>query len=311
MMQSENKSLKKLKSIVEFLKSSGKFFFQNYNFKILLDFLEHDPEISIIINSLLSKNKHIKEKLDSLQTLENFKLNEVRAIIKNFDEYVALSLFYLKKVPGGGDKFINDFIDPADGTGAAEENKKRFYNECIKPIVLYVELEISSTINALYTLDRYKTLCKWFDKEKVLKMKDELEITKTHLSRYLFDSGFFNYSFTETTVPSGRIDNLAIGDDSVILVEGKFYKTRSSIKEVFNQVDKRIRDLGLYEGFCVVFNKMGKKLKIVKASGNVGGYYYIDINNARIYFVIIDLHADFYESTKTLPEVEIDVSTFN
>ena len=72
-MYFENHTINKLKSIAEFLKSSGRFFFQNYNIKIFLNFLENDSEISIIINTLLSNNQHIKSKLNQLKNLPSAK----------------------------------------------------------------------------------------------------------------------------------------------------------------------------------------------------------------------------------------------
>ena len=69
----ENQSLNKLRTITEFLKLSEKFFLQNYNLKIFVDFLHSDPEISIIIETLLSHYQHVDEKLSNLQTFENCK----------------------------------------------------------------------------------------------------------------------------------------------------------------------------------------------------------------------------------------------
>ena len=192
-MYFENHTINKLKSIAEFLKSSGRFFFQNYNIKIFLNFLENDSEISIIINTLLSNNQHIKSKLNQLKNFENFSLNAVRNEIKTYDEQVAYCLFYLKTALREPN-FINNFINPDTGIGAEERNKNIFFEECIKPIILYIELKLNYTLSAIYTLDRYKTLCEWFDRERILSLKGELEITKSHLSRYLFNSGFFNYS---------------------------------------------------------------------------------------------------------------------
>lgn len=325
-MHTENQSLVKLRSLGHFLKISGRFYFQNYNLFLFQKFLQDDPEISIIIDNLLSRYPKMRTKFEDIlgdTGLQNFRLNEIRSEIEDFDEYVAFCISYLKKAMelnfrGNGivDSFIQRTGDPEDRELSPKE---QFYNDCIEPILLYIELQVKHDINALFVLQRYKVLCEWFDRENLNDMKSEIDITKNHLSKFLFNSGF-TYSLSETNVASGRIDNFAFSlglEDkkelsrlpNAIIAEGKIFRGQSSIVEVLNQVDKRMRDLNFRAGYCVIFNKEQKNIKLEGISGNVDEIYFRTIKDSRIYFLIINLHNDFYESTASLPEVKVDISS--
>lgn len=325
-MQPENQSLVKLRSIARFLKLSGRFYFQNYNLKLFLQFLEADPEIAIIINSLIDKYPELQDKFNEHPGdigLQHANLNVTRSSIDTFDKHVAFCISYLRKavILLYGNSVVDCFIQ---STGRQEDRelppKEQFYNDCIEPILIYLELQINRSANALYTLKRYKVLCEWFDRQTLLN-KQEIEITRNHLSKYLFDCGF-TYSLSETMVPSGRIDNFAINFGlsdktelanlpNAIIAEAKIFRTRRSIQEVFNQVDRRMRDLGFHEGYCVIINKTNQKIVFSEMSGDVDGIFYKTVQSSKIYFLVINLHDNFYESTITIREVLVDVNFFN
>lgn len=324
-MQNINQSLTKLHSITRFLRVSSRYYLQNYNLSLFLRFLKNDPEISSIIKSLQSKYPSLKGDLDIAES-GNMKDNlmQIRGNLNNFEELVAFCIYFLDKaVVIKGSTIIDHFLpditsDPGKGF---EKDKERFLNDCIEPIVIYIELQIKHSINAAYILQRYKMLCELYEKDRI-RGQQETDITKHHLSKFLFDCGF-TYSLSETNVQSGRIDNFAINIGlrdknelsnlpNVIIAEGKIYENdRSIFNDVFNQVHKRIMELNFGEGYCVIFNKSNKNIVLdgVEITG-VNSLFYRAVKDSKIYFLIVNLHDDFYASKKLLEELRIDTSKF-
>ena len=320
----DNMSFYKLKSIAHLLRVSGRFAFQNFNLKLFSDFLLNDPEIGIIARSLLVRypdaviyaNTVLISQQGSGKTVP-----EIRQQISSFDEWVAFCIAYVRGVEiNKGSKVIENFIvyvGQSDMTTIHENMKMQFYNECIEPILVYVELQIKQSLNAVYILQRYKVLCEWYERVSLAGL-EETEITKKHLSKYLFDQGF-TYSLSETVVPSGRIDNLALSIGlqnktefgslpTAIVAEAKlFIGKKGVISDVKNQALKRAVDLGLKETYCIIFNKTKSKLKLLGVE-SISGFPYLVEENCRIFFVIIDLDEVFYQSKSEISNTEIDLT---
>lgn len=329
-MQMENKSLKKLHAIAKFLKLSGKYYFQNYNLKLFYDFISNDSEIGAIIQKLLLKypnyESEAKEVItNSGQNIQGYRSN---GKIGSFEAWVAFCLFYIKAAAEshGGNLVLEKFVglrNTGDEISREQEIVAQFFNDCIEPILIYIELQIQQTQNTLYILQRYKILCEWHDRERLLE-NNELKITKEHLNRYLFDQGF-TYSLSETTVPSGKIDNFAFDIglkdrhdfsnlSDAILAEGKIYNgKKSDMQDVRNQVNKRMEDLGFLEGFCVIFNKTSQQISF-SVSGNdsltgryTDGFYVLNDSNKTTFFIVINLDPSFTNSTVTNKEVILEL----
>ena len=311
----ENQSIIRLRNIAKFLKKSGRFNFQNFNLSIFLKAIEEDSEISGIINNLCSKFERLK-RFPKRMLGQNENITDLRKEIKSFDEWVAFCVFYLKTIaPGHGNKVIDSFIIK---TGNQEDNeglspKLQFYNDCIEPIIIYLELQLKQRLNAVHILQRYKTLCEWYEREELFKQK-ETDLTQKHLSKFLFDQGF-TYSLWETVVPSGRIDNLAIslGINSselanlpeAIVVEGKIFRDNSKdIIDVENQISKRLSDLSYNDGYCVIYNKANKQINL-QNNGFINGIPFFIENKKRIYFIVINLHEDCFKSKSNIEDIEI------
>lgn len=322
----ENSSLTKLKSIARFLNLSGRFLFQNFNLKLFNDFLETDPELSSIVASLLQRFPQSSEMVREVLNGRDNRIAEVRTRIHSFDEWVAFCIAYIREVGlNGGNRTIDRFVIPVDqGTHATvnEDRKQQFYNECIEPILIYIELQVKEKLNALYILQRYKILCEWYERVEIFSLKETI-LTQKHLSKYLFDQGF-TYSLSETSVPSGRIDNLALsigltGKEqfaalpNAIVAEAKIFDgTEKDILDVKNQILKRINDLGFEEGFAIIFNKSDKKLNLAPVAGYTSGVPFLtDETHKKIYVLTINLHEIFYESTAEIKEREIVLTNGN
>lgn len=309
MMQPENQSLLKLRSLANFLKLSGGFLFQNYNLKLFVKFLQEDPEIAVITKNLLSKYPKYGKRFSETNLPDQSELNKMRNDIVSFEENVAFCFSYLTSIVN---IYFNQihlaikyFISPTDDDSI---RNKEFIDECIEPILIYIELQIKSTLYPIYILDRYKVFCEWYGKEDLLVKSKEVDITRKHLARYLFDSGF-TYPLVEVVVPSGRIDNLTTLPYRII-AEAKIHikgRPQSAFEKVFHQAYKRTQDLNLDEAFCIVFNKEQVEIIVDNADGNIENFFYKSKNNTRIYFLIINLHKNKVRSEEQLLQKKVDL----
>lgn len=324
-MTTQNPSIAKLEYLAEFLKNSGKFYFINYNIDLFIREIEKDSLIKSVIDTLLSRHDAQKKAAEDYVDKgfieigdKRVSLNQYRLdCISSFDEWVAFCYSYAKSIgTNRGIGVITSFSVQLGDKDETDLNQKvQFYYDCIEPIVIYIKTQINFSLNALHILRRYKVLCEWYDREKLLAPK-EPQLTRGHLDKYLFDQGF-TYSLSETSVPSGRIDNFALSVGKqltelsslldAIVAEGKIYdgKKRPIIK-VKEQILKRLNDLHFNEGYCVIYNKKNNWLHLQNTQ-NIDGIPYIQVDNKHIYFLIINLHDDFYDSTKKMSSVDIDL----
>ncbi|MBI4096964.1 MAG: hypothetical protein HY428_00920 [Candidatus Levybacteria bacterium] len=278
-----------------------------------MQFLQEDPDISIVLNNLLSRYQKYDDRFKQSNRPDQSELNKMRSEITSFDENVAFSFSYLKSIVNiyfsNIHLAINDFISP---TNADELRQQRFIDECIKPIQIYIELQIKSALHAINILKRYKVYCEWYGrKDLLLVKKDEPDITKKHLARFLFDSGY-TYPLVEVVVPSGRIDNL-VGDKYSVIVEAKIHRNgnpQTTFEKVFNQAYKRTQDLNLPEAFCIIFNRERADIVVNGSDGNVDICFYKTKNNSRIYFLVINLY-ESEDSEKSLPQKKVDLEGLN
>lgn len=327
-MQTTNQSLRKLKSIARFLQISGKYHFVNYNLKLFFDFIYHDSEIGSIVKKLMNKYPDLEVEAKTTLTHPNQNLSDFRSKrkIETFEEWVAFCIFYVKagSEQPGGNPFINKVIGQYDGSGYSKEREdvQQCFNEIIEPILIYIELQIGQSLNTLYILQRYKILCEWYERDDI-KGKKETSITRGHLSKFLFDNGF-TYSLSETSVPSGRIDNFAFNIGlrdprelskltDAIIIEGKIYEGDKSVfKDVYNQVHKRVMELNFNEGYCVIFNKSNENIILDKVKlGGINSLYYRTIKYSKIFFLIVNLNDEFYSSKSTIKELKINTDEFS
>lgn len=312
-MQIENHTIAKLNSLLNFLEISKRFLFQNYNLKIFSQFLQEDEEISLILSKLLAKYPQYETRFGETNRPNQSELNQLRGSINSFEENVAFCFSYLKNITGLYFNQIHlaiiDFISPTNNDDLRQQT---FIDECIKPIQIYIELQIKSSLQALNILKRYKVYCEWYGKEEpILNEENEPGITKKHLARFLFDSGY-TYPLVEVVVPSGRVDNLT-GNDYSIIIEAKIHRTgnpHSTFTEVFNQAYRRTQDLNLPEAFCVIYNRDQADIIVAGHDGTVGEFFCKTKNSARIYFVVINLYNDV-DSTESLEQKQVNLGNLD
>jgi hypothetical protein len=321
----QHPSLNKLKSLSKFIRKSEGFAFMNFNVPMLVKFIESDLTLSSYMNTLILDKKEHYEAGISLATqgkiivsssLPPIELALYRVEnLEDFEGYVAFCYGYLTKTgKNKGWALINNFLIEKKNPGM--DRREDFFNDCISPIVTFLELQIETSFNVMAVLQRYKMLCEWYERENI-KSNDELSLTKNHLSKFLFDQGF-TYVLSETNVPSGRIDNFALnlGYSStrelsslpnIVVAEGKIYKNnKRDIQVVKNQVYDRCVELNLSEGFCVIYNKSPNTLQIGNSFVS-SGIQYLTQSSIRIYFLIINLDESFYQSQKANQELIVEI----
>src|SRR3989344_2822710 len=138
MTQLENQALLKLRSIVELLRLSGRFLFQNYNLKLFVNFLNQEPDLSIILKSLSSTYPQYDNRFSQQNRPDQQELNRMRNAMTQFEENVAFCFSYLSSVVSiyfqSINLAINDFISP---TSDDDRRQQMFIDECIRPIQTY------------------------------------------------------------------------------------------------------------------------------------------------------------------------------
>jgi hypothetical protein len=319
-------SIEKIDNIADLLKNAKKSSFLDCFLSLFIQYVENEPGLRNIMDILSDKNKEHKDKIKEIINNRDGDIGFFgykKENIKTFDEYVACCWFYLKYISGSGNRILHKFFDPIDKSGEGKPQRLFFFYECIKPIILYIKLQTDHFLNAICILKRYKVLCEWYDREQIMKKiknskKAEISLTKRHLNKYLFKQGF-TYSLAETNVPSGRIDNLAfsIGINKeqlkdlpdVIIAEGKIFKRSKNIfNEVFEQVRKRLNDLNLLDGYCVIYNKTNQVIKIQDKTDEIAGIPYLLTDNKKIFFIVVNLGDAFIKnSPNQLKKVDINI----
>jgi len=318
-----NPALSKLEAITALLKESSVFHFSNFNWPIFLEFLDNNSELSSIVANLIGKYPEmetaVKKVIEAQIHNKPHEVIEVRKTIKDFDQLVAYCVFYLKELKNrniSGNHVYEYFYEQNIHGGDSIKKKDQFFVDCIETIKTYLTLQIDFSLNAVHILQRYKILCEWYERDKLFGTK-EVKMTQGHLDKYLFDQGF-TYSLSETSVPSGRIDNFALNlgfhdkkelshlPDSIVAESKIFDGTKKDVQDVKNQALKRAMDLNFHEVYCVLFNKTDKKLNIQNADVT-NGLYAIKESQHRILFIIVNLHEAFSQSTSTIEAVDIEL----
>ncbi|MEK7518181.1 MAG: hypothetical protein AAB583_06590 [Patescibacteria group bacterium] len=255
--------------------------------------------------NLLSKYPKYEKRFSKTNIPDQSELNNMRNEIVSFDENVAFCFSFLKGIVSIYFSSISNGIRYFSATNDDSKQKDLFINECIEPILFYLELQIKSTLNATYILKRYKIFCEWYGRNDFLADAKEPDITRKHLARFLFDSGF-TYPLVEVDVPSGKIDNLT-NTPYAIIVEAKIHRNgspQSTFEKIYNQAYKRTQDLNFREAFCIVFNKEKIEIVVDNSEGHIENFFYKTKNNSRIYFLIINLYK--VHSEDGLPQKRVD-----
>jgi hypothetical protein len=173
----------------------------------------------------------------------------------------------------------------------------------LEPFIYFILNKTQKPIWALGILQKYKHRTEWFNKEKLnsiatidsSKTEDSL---KSNLYKYLFDKGV--ELFIEPSSPSGEIDFIGSQKNTKekLLVEGKVFDGANRgknyiIKGIF-QLLTYIKENNEMEGYLVIYSITPKILSF-KFNSVPNIFPYCNLDNKRIYFVIVDIY--LYETT--------------
>lgn len=261
--------------------------------------------------SLLTENDDANQSV-----LLSFKDNNGYQPIKDFLEanpdpksYYSLCAFVAKRCSEMTftNQMYANFLGPLSATDKSYENEKArlyFINTYILPLSKYLERGHVLKEQRVALLKRYRTLCTWYDREDV-QGRGELYLTSTHLPHFLFSEGI-DHVFSETIVPSGRIDTFVESAD--MIVEAKIYngKNLSEQSECISQALGRLNDLDYDCAYVVIYNQSDKVLDIGEADDSTLGVPYWTINGKRIYILVIDTYSPFKDEKEWRKQAKVD-----
>lgn len=307
-----------LDSMEKLLFSSSAFSYANFNLLIFQEFLTNDVQISLLLNNLTTKYPDISTAGEQLNRSGNIELDGVprnlaqyRTLVNlSFEQLVCLCYSYLRNIQKNkGTAVLKPFCININGDNDSEISKKVFHAECISPIITYLKKELTETSIALDVLRRYKVLCEWYESKFIFDSK-ETDITRSHLSKFLFNEGY-TYNLTETNVPSGRIDNIILESNEIIVAESKIYngEEKKVVQSVINQTLKRLENFNIADGYSILINKSDKNLKLDGVEGSISNIEFIKNQYHRVFIIIINVNPIFKEdSTSTILDETITIS---
>jgi hypothetical protein len=193
-----------------------------------------------------------------------------------------------------------------------------FLDQFFVPFFNFLITRIQREGSVLYILQKYKARAEWYKttKEEIFaKYTTKAEqrageaFLDENLRQYLFDQGI-NYPFSQAHSPSGRTDIIAGLDSSDSLVlEVKVFDPakqydKSYIKQGFNQASKYVDDYNKSMGYLVIFNVSDKELRLILDTSI--DYPYLEINNKRIYVIVVDIYPNRKTASHSAESYEID-----
>lgn len=312
-----SKKIERIRKLIQRLKSGSAEDFTRVGLPELLEKFSADP---LLLSSLSGLLPTIPEKLKANIEAERRRaggpddawLLGVVGQMKDPAERAALRLYALRETlnptTGVTNLFrVNSWSSQLSPEGERKSQKDRidnFFSSCIDPLVDYVEESFDGEAQLFTAFERYKVLCEWYDKEDLQK-KQETEMTRRHLTKFLFDEGY-TYNLAEVSSPSGRADNVIPAD--AIIAEAKIFNGGASVKAVYSQIEKRMQDFNLSTGYCVVYcqDKKDGVPRFLDADGNEGPFViYRTANGKRIAIMTVRLFD--IPSTEAVKYVDVNL----
>lgn len=304
MKDSHALKLERLKALVDTCRNGSRMSFQNSGIVMIADLLETDPDFRACLNLLPPVQPELLSDLRGAIPSHDREgiMNTLKAKVSTYTEQISLCRAYIKEASTWKNNLVVNACSFQHETFTAEKDRVMCaIASCIDPLIGFIEYEFAKHQNLFRAFERYKVLCEWYDRDELSSFR-EVELTQHHLSKFLFNEGF-TYVLSETNVPSGRMDNYI--QDEAVVAEAKFFDgTSDSIKRVLNQAEKRLQDLNLSTGYCVIYCRDKKVPVFTDASGNDGHFVFFDIpNGKRLFFITIRLSR--LQSTESIESIEV------
>lgn len=276
-----------LRRTIDSFGKSHKPHFHQFGIPFIVSLIQSVPALRIELEQLVSRHKNLdlQSKIEHVWNNPSQSIGDVMPDVKSdYSQYVTFCWQWLLHAlkEGKGNTLLMRW--------QGDDNVDHFVAGCIEPIIAYLERADLRQSNGVFTLERYKIFCERYD--EFPNTDQEERLTKKHLAGFLFREGY-THVLSEVLTASGRIDsivNVASIDEKVvaqrddaIVIEAKIAKDTASIKAVYEQLKKRLDDLGVSTGFAIIYCK--DKMPIYEhASGNFVFPYY-EIGGKRIYFI--------------------------
>lgn len=272
---------------------------------MICDLLEKDPDFSACLKLLPNVEEVALNKLRGTNPSESREgiMNALKAGYTTYEQQMSLNFMYVREASKWKNDLVVNVCIYSHETFTTEKDRVCCaIASCIDPLVGFIEYEFAKQQNLFRIFQRYQVLCEWYDRDSLVNQRETV-LTQQHLSRFLFSEGY-TFVFSELNVPSGRAD-IYIHEERVV-AEAKLFDGAVSIKQVFNQAEKRVHELSLPIGYCVVFCKE-KKIPIFEdADVSDGEFTYFNIQNGRcIVFIVIRLFDA--KSTEPLENISIRI----
>lgn len=221
-------------------------------------------------------------------------------------QFAAVSLHHLRQVSANAGH-ASKALQPEQGArGSAFESFRRRF---LEPLVEYFEDELTTGIQILPALLKYKRLVEWTANELSAAMKSEKpeslkeSFLEDHLYRFLMTEGLW-FTPKQLQLKNGRAD-LALYNGSIpIPVEVKPFdnsrRGRNSIKQGFNQALDYAENVQSPVGYLVVFNLRSEgRLKFGELVKTEAPFF--DYGSKRIFVVPVQV-ADIASPSQRQPE---------
>jgi hypothetical protein len=185
----------------------------------------------------------------------------------------------------------------------------------LEPFYEYVDEHLDDRNLILYSLERYKRTCEWFERDRLFRMwsaetQRGEKLLALDLYRYLFEQGIEFH--IEPWSASGEADMVATqASENPLIADVKVFnpdkgKGKSYVIRALQQVYTYTCDYNQPLGYVVIFNTSGSQLRFALASP-AQPVPRVLFNNKTIFFLAIDIfpHSEPASQRKILETVEI------
>lgn len=305
-----------LRRTVDSFGKSYKPHFHQFGIPFIVSLIQNVPALKIELDQLVSRHKSLdlQSRIERVWNNGSQSIGEVMPDLK--DDYSLYVTFCWQ--------WLLHAIERGNGNTSlmrwqGDDNVENFVAGCIEPILAFLERANLRQSNGVFTLERYKIFCERYD--EFPEEDHEEKLTKKHLAGFLFHEGY-TYVLAEVLTASGRIDNIAdiasidekavAQRDDAIVIEAKIAKDATSIKAVYEQLKKRLDDLGVSTGFAIIYCK--EKMPVYEDASGTFVFPYYEVAGKRIYFINVRVNLNekirSKEAKSTDPYAVIPIKLF-
>ena len=169
----------RLEKFIERLKRAGHSYFSTVGLKELADRLKNDPDFAACLSLLPS----VEDKMVAIAKVEGNRGGGPDAAFMlvglagatDYLEGIALRATFLKKMgEGETPKIFSIAAWSPDlknaglgGHNTPDDRVGHLIDNCVMPIVEFIESNFNQTVRLFRSLERYKVLCEWYDRAEL------------------------------------------------------------------------------------------------------------------------------------------------